>query len=239
METKKEIGDQGEVLNLSTASRAMNIASDEEQIEKYDEYEITANPLKNIVLILTLGALILCVYLFYTGHWVWGTLLVFVTLFLGMLSSSLGKASVNKRIAYESGLLIPAIIIELNPIKIIALADMRSSSTQEKVIWGCQKMTLNNLPNHNIEIGEKIPCVSLFGIAIKGYRRHFEPRPISWGFKDSSVITKAITFITNDNDDLSFENEWVILERLVNTMKEVKEEKEVLFFNEDLDRIEL
>ncbi len=239
MEIKKEIGDQGDILNLSAASRAMNIEPDEDQIEKFDEYEVKANPLKYVALILTVGCLSLSVYSFYTGHWIWGSFLVPITLFLGMLSFSLGKGSVTKRIAYENGLIIPAIIIELNPIKIIALADMRSSSEQEKVIWGCQKMTINNLPNHKIEIGERIPCVSLFGMAVRGYRRHFEPRPISWGYKNEEFISKTIAFISKDNDDLLFESEWVILEKLVDEMKGVKEEKEVVFFDATLNRIEI
>ncbi len=239
METKKEIGDQGDILNLSAASRAMNIEPDEDQIEKFDEYEAKANPLKYVALILTIACLSSTVYSFYTGHWIWGSLLVPITLFLAMLSVSLGKGSITKRIAYENGLIIPAIIIELNPITIIALADMRSSSEQEKVIWGCQKMTIKNLPNHKIELGEKIPCVSLFGMAVKGYRRHFEPRPISWGYKKEEYVSKTVDFITTDNEDLLFESEWAILEKLADEMKELKEEKEVVFFDATLNRIEL
>ncbi|QXP61636.1 DUF3239 domain-containing protein [Olleya sp. HaHaR_3_96] len=235
MEENKAIGDQGEVLNLSSASRAMNTEPDEEQIEQFDEYEAKASPLKYVAMLLAFVSISLSIYLFYTGHWGWGLILIPLILFFGMLTYSFGKANVTKQIAYESGLIISAIVVETNPIKIIALADMRSS-TDQKIIWGCQKMTIKNLPNHKIVVGEKIPCVSLFGIALKGYRRFFEPRPISWGYKNPDLISKTVELITNDSA-LESDNEWVILEQL-NTKMKNSMDKEVVFFDEDLNKVE-
>ncbi len=174
-----EIGKTGKMLNLSTATYAMNIKPDEDQIKKFDEYRGKTNTLKYTVIALVLLFGGLSAYLFQTGHWIFGSISVIITLLLLLFSLSIGNNS-----AYESGLITPAIIIETNPIKIIALADMRSEEDQEKIILGCKKMTLKNLPNHHIKIGEKVPCVSLFSMAHKGYRQNFEPRPISWGYKN-------------------------------------------------------
>ncbi len=229
-----DVGNKGKSVNLSIASRAMNLKPDNEQIKQFDEHAKRTNKFRNklILVLLFIGGL--SVYLFTTGHWVFASILAVITLLVLFFTMNISNTTV-----YESGLIIPAIIINTNPIKIITLADMRSDVDEQKLIWGCQKITLKNLPNHKIEIGEKIPCVSMFGMAIKGYSRHFEPRPLSWGFANPNYISEVVDLITNDDECPNFANEWEILEKLIDVMKTSDKENEVLFFDENLDKVEM
>ncbi len=229
--SSNDVGNKGKSVNLSIASRAMNIKPDNEQIKQFDEHAKQTNKFRNklILILFVIGAI--SAYLFTTGHWVFASILTVIALLVLFFTMNINNTTV-----YESGLIVPAIIINTNPIKIIALADMRSDDEQ-KLIWGCQKITLKNLPNHKVEIGEKIPCVSMFGMAIDGYRRHFEPRPLSWGFADPNYISEVVDLITNDGDCPNFTNEWEILEKLIDVMKTFEKENEVLFFDENLDKV--
>ena len=239
MKTTENTIAEGEILNFSLASRALNLDPDEEQIEKYDELKTGGNFMYYIGLLVALGLAVGTVFLFVNGNWILGILGIVITLFVGMIARSLGKATLQKSIAYKSGLLIPAIVINTNPIQLIALADMSSEEGQEP-IYGCRKITVSQLPNHNIAVDEQVPCVSLFGMAFKGYRRHFEPRPVCWGFKEQSVIKNSIDFINNDNEDLPsiYLNEWEMLYTLKSKMLNV-ETDEVVFFDSNLSPINL
>lgn len=226
-----QIGEKGKSVNLSNASRAMNKKPDGEQIKKFDESAKQTSKFRNKLIFTLLVIVGFSGYLFFTGHWIFASILAVISLLLLLFT-----LNINSETVYENGLIIPAIIVNTNPLKIIVLADMRSEEEQT-LIWGCQKITLKNLPNHKIEIGEKIPCVSLFGMAINGYRRHFEPRPISWGFKNPDYLSQAVELITN-NECPNFTSEWEILEKLSNAMKDFDKENEVVFFDEDLNRVE-
>ncbi len=203
-----QIGEKGKSVNLSNASRAMNKKPDGEQIKKFDESAKQTNKFRNKLIFALLVIVGFSGYLFFTGHWIFASILAVISLLLLLFTLNINSV----------------------------LADMRSEEEQT-LIWGCQKITLKNLPNHKIEIGEKIPCVSLFGMAINGYRRHFEPRPISWGFKNPDYLSQAVELITN-NECPNFTSEWEILEKLSNAMKDFDKENEVVFFDEDLNRVE-
>jgi hypothetical protein len=228
MSTNK-IGEAGESLNLSTATRAMNVEPDKDQMEQYDEYKAKGNPVFYVVLILTLAVLGGVIWLFINEHWIIGIIGILVGLFLAFLSYSL--STVQKGMAYESGLLIPAIVIQTNPIELIALADMSSEEGQTP-LYGCRKMKVQQLPHHQVKIDEKVPCATLFGAAIKGYRTHFEPRPICWGYKNSDYIKQVVDIIASDKDslkDTKFESEWQMLLALKDKMKSLNHEDVVIF----------
>ena len=156
-----------------------------------------------------------------------------------MVLLTLVFGNATKEMAYKNGLIIPAIIINTNPIEILAMADMRSMEEQEP-IYGFLKMLIKDLPNHKIEMYEKIPCVSLFGMAIKGYRRHFEPRPISWGYEDAGLIPKVVDIISEEevtND--AFKNEWEMLYYVKDKLNKDLEYETAVFYDENLDEVEL
>ena len=234
---EKTIGEEGEDFNLSQASRAMNIEPDEDQIKKYDQYPDSGGFIKNIIIFLLFAILGLTIYLFYNGRWILGIIGIIATLFLGLLTFVFGSAT--KKAAYQNGLIIPAVIINTNPIEILAMADMRSTDEQAPV-YGFQKIKINTLPNHKIEINEKVPCVTLFGMAIKGYRRHFEPRPISWGFKDASLIRQTIEVISGDQTENEFfKTEWEMLYKAKDKISEETARDTVLFFDADLNEVKV
>jgi len=235
-EKEKKIGEKGKNLNFSVASRAMNMEPDKEQVEKYDEYPNGGNTIQYVFIFLTVALLGLSVKLFISGHWIWGIICALVTVFLAFLSLALGGA--KKSVAYENGLLIPAIVTNTNPIEIMAIADMSADENVEPV-YGVKKMTVNNLPNHVVEKGEKVPCVALFGMAIKGYRRMFEPRPVSWGFENKELITETIQAISQDPVEGNFENEWEMLYEIEAKYADKISDDDLTFFDKDLNPVEL
>lgn len=226
------IGTEGKHLNFSVASRALNMEPDAARIKQYDEYPAKSNPLKYFSIILSISMLVLTVYLFYSGHWTWGILSGVASFILIMLSVAFNKSILQKEIAYENGLLIPAIITSLNPLEITAMADM-SSSEEQSPLFGLIRMQVAALPGHELNLSEKIPCVSLFGMAVRGYRRHFEPRPICWGFAAKELYEAAKTAIAEDvvTDTPILQNEWVLLEKVAPEMKNFPH-GEVSFFDE-------
>ncbi len=74
-------------------------------------------------------------------------------LFLWLLYRGLIKGG-----AYENGLLIPGMISSVQPLELIALADMRSDETTYVTPqWGCKKIEPEALPLHTLQVGEKVP----------------------------------------------------------------------------------
>ena len=231
----KSVGEKGGNLNNSQASRAMNLKPDEEQVERYDNYPAKGNPLIYLFLVLAVGTLLLTIYLFANGHWIFGIIGIAGLLILLLLTYSFGNGGLKKRIAYESGLIIPAIIVNTNPVELLAMANMGIQENQEP-IYGFIKIAASNLPNHRIELNEKVPCVSLFGMAKKGYRRHFEPRPVSCGFKDPALVTQAVAVISKEpTENRKFRTEWDMLYALRDKIGTNMKKGTILFFDKDLN----
>lgn len=231
---QNRIGEEGVSTMLSVASRAMNIEADIELIKQYDEYSEKRNPLFYAILVVLIGVLVGCVLLYKNGNWIWGSLLTIVSLFLMLFARSFGNPLHTKRIAYESGLLVPATVTSTTPLELVAMADMRSDDDIEPV-WGLIKLQVKHIPHHTMSVGEKIPCVALFGMSVKGYRRHFEPRPVAWGYADKTLIAEAHNQI-NDTIRLAdnrFVQEWEMLSLLADKMKD-QPCNEVLFVDNSL-----
>lgn len=234
---ENNIGQPGQNLNFSVASRAINIEPDGEQIERYDEFPAQANAMQYVFMVLAFVVLGAAVYFLKSGSWIIGVAGIVVAFIFAMLSYSSGKATLRKEIAYSTGLIVPAIITNTSPIELIALADMSTAEEQEP-IYGCLKMQVGSLPNHKIEVGEKVPCVSLFGVASQGYRRHFQPRPVCWGFKDPKVITAVIQSISDSQDNANVTDEWQTLGLLQEQMKAATPD-EVVFFDKELQKVNM
>jgi hypothetical protein len=231
----KEIGDRGKNVNDTYASRSMNTPPDEEHFKQFDEY----NEWKFffLLLFLSIGMLGLTIYLFATGHWIWGILGVIVTSFLAVMPFASRYAI--QEMAYEHGLIIPAIIINTNPIELLVMTSMDTYSGQIPIL-GVMKMKVKNLPNHTIALNEKVPCVSLFKGKKKGYHKKFIPRPISWGFKDASIISKTVKVISEEQPDNGlFSTDWEILYKLKDKIKKDRSYKTIFFFDINLNEVKL
>ncbi|WCM41912.1 DUF3239 domain-containing protein [Flavobacterium sp. CBA20B-1] len=229
MNQDKKIGQKEKMINLTSVSRSMNIEPDSDHINRYDEYPAKLTPFFYVAIVLASASAVATFMLFSFRHWILGSIFLITTFVLGMLVQSLRREKLRKRIIYQNCLLIPAILIKIRPLTILALADMRSNDSK-KMVWGCQKLTIKKLPFHQLQVDERVPCVSLFGMVVKGYRRHFEPRPISWGFVDELQRKKVLESI----DEL----EWRVLEKLQPKMNGANE-KEVVFFDCKLNKINL
>jgi hypothetical protein len=235
----KAVGERGAHLNASQATRAMNLKPDEAHLEKYDHYPAKGNPVQYLFVILAIGTLALTIYLFKNGHWIFGIIGIIGVLLLSLLAYSFGSATLKKQVAYENGLLIPAIIVNTSPVELLAMANMATKEDQEP-IYGFLKMAAPNLPNHKIELNEKVPCVSLFGMGIKGYRRHFEARPICCGFKEQALIAQAIAVISKEpTENRLFKSEWDMLYALRDKIGINMKGGTVLLFDKSLNQANL
>ncbi|NDV77525.1 DUF3239 domain-containing protein [Dysgonomonas sp. 511] len=235
--TQTKIGQEGDTMNFSYATRAMNINPDTEQIEKYDEYPTKGSPLQYTFIFLTVLILGGAIYLFVTGHWILGIVGVLATLIFTFLSYAF-NSSLRREVAYKDGLLIPAIITSVSPLEILALADVSVIETSEP-IYGVRKMKVNNLPNQEIVKGEKVPCAALFGAGHKGYRRMFEPRPICWGYSDKDLIAQATQAITEDKPEGNFDDEWAMLSAIEAKYVDIIKDEDLTFFDKDLNLKEI
>lgn len=199
---ENKIGATGAPYGFSQASRALNLCPDLARLKKYDIYLKANQKTYNILAVLSLLTVSGTVVAFSTGHWITGIIAAIVSvvlLFLWLLYRGLIKGG-----AYESGLLIPGMVSSVQPLELIALADMRSDETTYTTPqWGCKKIEPEALPLHTLQVGEKVPCVAMFGMAGNGLRNNFEPRPVSWATADNRNIEQAIRAID--------EEEWALL----------------------------
>ncbi len=233
---ENEIGQEGEMLNLSFATRSMNIEPDIEHMKQFDEYPSKSPLFSYLFYTLSLGLIAWAVYLISQGSWILGIVIFIVNIIVAFFTYSLGNSLLNKRIAYESGLIIPAIIVSRNPIQLLSIANV-AADEDIQTLYGARLLNVNQLPQHDIVIGEKVPCVALFGMAVKGYRRHYEPRPIAWGFKERLFIDQAIDSISNDIELIQQHptHEWDILNKIHSKYLNKISHEELTFFSEDLE----
>ncbi len=169
-ETTKEdvndIGDKGKSINLSKASRALNISPDLERVAKYDEYPAKAK--KTALRKFSYFALlaVLTATLIIKGYVWWSILPGFIALW-NLLIGFLVRNTTPEKI-YENGLLSPAIIVNENPLQIAVMAEMQTME-DVPVCWGVKCFDVKELPLHKIAKGEHIPCVVMFGGALGLY----------------------------------------------------------------------
>lgn len=237
--SERTIGEEGRFTNFTRATRAMNTAPDPEHIAQYDEYEAGRNPLQFVAMGVSLVLLALAVYWATTGHWIPGSLGLLGAAFAALLARSFGKATVNKAIAYQNGLLIPGVIVSTSPIEVVAMADM-SAAEDVPSRYGCVKFTAKALPNHIIREGQQVPCVALFGMATGGYRSYFQPRPVAWGWSSADTIAQAIEAINHssensEEDGSNDPDEWGLLQVLAPKMKGETAYGEVRIFEVEPD----
>lgn len=217
---ERQIGDPGEFLNNSFASRAVNIEPDMRKVRQLDIYHrryrnlLRGFGLAGLVLLAGGGAL------WRAGHPVWGSVLGIVALPLLYLATTFLQTL--KGDAYRNGLLIPGIVSQLQPLTITCLADVRTSSDDDfeedaeeaqgnasaaapaRVLWGVKQVVVQQLTMHSAQLGEQVPCVSLFGGEDENgaFYTAFEPRPLAWGTADARVIEQARRAIDEEEWDL-------------------------------------
>lgn len=253
-----EIGEQGESLNFSSASRSANFRPDIDRIKQYDPYQKKYVRMTWIVFGLGLLTAGFALRLAATGHGIWAGavgVMVFVISFFGYMISRGANAAI-----YSSGLLIPARVTSLKPLQMVVMANMDTSDDDDgerngdepeavdklnhadtaagkgietekaRDIYGVRRVTLTALPMHTLQIGERVPCAAGFGGSRAGVWSHFEPRPLVWATDEPTIIMASIAAIPDE--------EWARLDQLASQLPAEMNEDQVAFYDANLTFIE-
>jgi hypothetical protein len=229
---ERTIGDPGEFLNNSLASRAVNIEPDMRKVRQFDIYHQNYRKLLRGWGLAGLGLVAVGVALWYFQHQIWGSLFLVLSLPVLFIASRLPQTL--KGDAYRNGLLIPGIISNLNPLTITCLTDVRTGDDTDEVLWGVKEVVVPKLTVHPERLGEQVPCVSLFGETNPqgDHYVNFEPRPLAWGTDDNGIIAQARQAID--------EEEWLLLPPLaVAYGSSEKNDSGIAFFDAELRPVPL
>ena len=232
IDMERTIGDPGEFLNNSMASRAVNIEPNMRKVRQLDIYHQNYSKLLRGWGLAGLGLLAVGVALWYFHHQIWGSLFGVLALPVLFIASRLPQTL--KGDAYRNGLLIPGIISNLNPLTITCLTDIRAGDDSDEVLWGVKEVVVPKLTVHPERLGEQVPCVSLFGETNPqgDHYTNLEPRPLAWGTDDDRIIAQARQAID--------EEEWFLLPQLaVAYGSSDKSHNGIAFFDADLQPIAL
>lgn len=232
----EQIGEMGGFVNDSVATSAMNTAPDAARIRKYDTIKAPTNIMTGIIWCVSASIILGTAYLFMRGHWIIGLVGLPFSIFAALVSYYALDDIAVKEMAYKDGLLTPAIVVKIDPIELIAMANMRSSIDGDE-IYGCQRLQVESLPLHTLRIGEKVPCASLFTGTRNGHHKAFNARPVCWGFDDAGVIEKAVESISADDDCEFFDSVWDMLSRVESQMSKQPFGK-ILFFDERMQPLD-
>jgi len=233
---ERTVGDPGEFLNNSMASRAVNIEPDMRKVRQLDIYHQNYSKLLRGWGLAGLCLLAVGVGSWYFGHPIWGSLFGVLSLPVLFIASRLPQTL--KGDAYRNGLLIPGIISSLNPLTITCLADVRTGDDDDaepgSIVWGVKQVVAPQLTVHPERLGEQVPCVSLFGEtdAAGEIYLNFEPRPLAWGTGDTGVIAQAHQAIEDE--------EWLLLAPLAAAFEtNEKNENGIAYFDAQLRPVSL
>jgi hypothetical protein len=228
----RRIGDPGEFLNNSIATRAVNIEPDMRKVRRLDTYH---QHYRNLLLGWSLSGLALLtggIGLWRAEHPVWGGILAVLALPVLYIASKFPQTL--KGDAYRNGLLIPGIITSLNPLTLTCLADVRTSGDDEdspagQIMWGVKQVVIKELTVQPGKLGTQVPCVSLFGGEGENgeYYTAYEARPLAWGTDAAHIIRQAQEAID--------EEEWQLLPFLaVAYADSEKNDNGIAYFDADL-----
>ena len=226
-EETNKIGDEGNSVNLSHATRAVHITPDLKRLEKYDEYpaKVRKQKLKNLFWFMIFAAPMATLI---SKGYVWWSIIPGI-LAVWNLFWLIAYRNASPQAVYEKGLLCGAIIVGENPLQIAVMAEMQTTE-DAPACWGVQRFDVKELPLHKIVKGERIPCAVMFGgMPFAGLWSVMEPHPVCWATADVSLLEEAKQTID--------ENEWGMLELLADVAAErqdVDYSTKVAYFNEDL-----
>ncbi|MDH6306664.1 hypothetical protein M2459_003343 [Parabacteroides sp. PF5-5] len=218
--------EEGESINFSKASVSPHIDGDLERIKKYDALVEENKKAKRQFLLYSLIALSITGGLIRTGHPWWSIIPGIVFLFY--LFSYLMMRAATPQSIYKNGLLIPSVVTSVNPIQIVAVADMRAKDEAE-MIYGAKRFTYNDWPE-KVNIGDKIPCAAMFASGLSDHHNNMEAHPIIFATDNKEEIEKCIAAIEY--------NEWNTCEKLAqlsleSSFLENKKNCGVIYYNEN------
>lgn len=216
MEDNKDV----KSINFSVATRKAQFKADSELVKQFDMSVVAAGKRFKISLVIFILLLALTIYNFVTGHFWIGVISSIITIISVLITLVIRGLALGA--VYESGLLVPAVITNTNPVEVTVLSDV--SATDDKSQLACKKIKLRTLPLHTISIGEKIPCVALFGGMSDGCYTNFDPRPLAWATANIEDITRNIGLIDN--------SEWDFLEIVKDKVPQMNSDQ-IAYFDEN------
>ena len=193
----------GKPLNFSQATRTSDITVDTAWMKQYDEQRPQFMKLiwQRLVFGLVMGGTAVALYAY--GHWIFGSVAALLALFALALVFLLHNASGGA--AYTSGALVPAIVVRTAPIELLVLANVDCSEEEDADLnaqWAYKRFSVKRLPVHQVELGERVPCIALFGGAQDGRWTRFDPRPLCWATSDAAAIRRNTARIDDSEWDM-------------------------------------
>lgn len=221
----------GTPVHDSIATRGCRIKVDAKRLRRCDEHTASARRSRNLYLVLLLFLFGGMIWLFATGHWIWAVIPLFGAVYTGLLSRA--YQLVVDVDPYASGLLVPGTVVDPVQGKIVVLAnvdccDLENDLRQQRPAqWACRRICVKNLSPHQLKVGERVPCVALFGNPDETVQRYkfFNPYPLAWATADLEAINR-------DAERIS-QGEWNLLYCLsgvvCNHQPEIREDQLALF----------
>ena len=192
----------GKTFNFSQATRTSDIEVDAAWMKQHDEQR--PQFMKLIWQRLVPGFILLGVaaVLYVYGHWVYGSIAILAALSLLFFACLYYNAAGSA--AYTSGALLPAIVVRTAPIELLALANVDCSEEDADLDaqWAYKRFSVKRLPVHRVELGERVPCIALFGGAQDGRWTRFDPRPLCWATSDAAAIRRNTARIDDSEWDM-------------------------------------
>ena len=216
---EKAPGEAGKVLNFSEPTRNLNIKPNPDRLKRYDPYARHYAKLTSWTSFLSVFLTGLAVFLWYTGHGIFAAIAGFLSLLVLWFSRVIKRAAVGN--IYESGLLMPAILISTTPPELLVMADIRTSEEDPEPLWGFKRMFPEELPCYPLQKGTRVPCAGLFRTSKEVRWLYFDARPLSWATADPAALKAA--------EEAIEEEEWLKLEACRHTMPEFGPDKMAVF----------
>lgn len=116
------------------------------------------------------------------------------------------------REVYEEGLLVPGMVINTQPLTVLAIANLVAHDGVP-VVNACYNLIIKELDGAKKELYEKIPCSCFFCYQGGSYHSNFDPHPLYWGTGSRQEIDEALRQVEEDNKQ-NFQDEWEVLKRI-------------------------
>ncbi|WP_019949462.1 DUF3239 domain-containing protein [Hymenobacter aerophilus] len=226
---EREIGEPGEFLGGSMASRAVNIQPDMQKVRRLDTYHRTYRRYLWRSMSALAGLLVVVVGVYLLGYP--KTAFAFACLTYAVFLFGWRFRRMLTGDAYRNGLLVPGIITAVAPLRVTVVAEVEDGESQNSrgIVWGVKHLTVPALTMHPEQLGERVPCVALFGPGADGIYTDYEPRPLAWGTADPAVIEAARAAIPPE--------EWELTEELATRTPPAEGDYSISFFNDDLELV--
>lgn len=195
----------GEIVNDSYSTSAPHVKASFLRILKYDNDWRGSFKFAVALIAIVLFFIVLSLYLFIHGRYIWGSLLALPVLFFGksafLMLFMLPMMISRMKQTYFSALLTAGVIVSVKPLRIACLVNIGNGSG--KTFYGLKIIEIDELPEHKVQLNEFIPCVSTFESGENLFRwKDFTPSPISWGTSSAEDILRCKKKI----DLVDFEN---------------------------------